>query len=162
MIGIVCALSIGLICPHRTTEPVPIDQIQHASLKAQPALAAVNAYRRKHGLKPLVYDERLSHAAAMQAGYVAAHGEVGHTGSGGSNPLTRVQQTGYGPRLAAENVAAGEDSFAEAMQDWEKSPRHKHVLLLPDAEAVGAAASYGRDGRIYWTLVLGAKLSSAN
>ncbi len=39
---------------------------------------------------------------------------------------------------------------------WEHSAEHKHNLLLPDAEAAGVAVSY-RNGRAYYTLVLGAE-----
>jgi hypothetical protein len=58
--------------------------------------------------------------------------------------------------LTAENVASGQKSFSEAMRGWERSPEHKRNLLLPDAESVGVAMSY-RNGRAYYTLVLGAE-----
>ena len=60
------------------------------------------------------------------------------------------------PVLTAENVASGQKSFSEAMRGWERSPEHKRNLLLPDAESVGVAMSY-RNGRAYYTLVLGAE-----
>jgi uncharacterized protein YkwD len=53
-------------------------------------------------------------------------------------------------------VASGQKSFSEAMCGWEHSAEHKRNLLLPDAEAAGVAVSY-RNGRAYYTLVLGAE-----
>ena len=53
-------------------------------------------------------------------------------------------------------MASGQKSFGEAMRGWEHSAEHKRNLLLPDAEAAGVAVSY-RNGRAYYTLVLGAE-----
>jgi uncharacterized protein YkwD len=56
----------------------------------------------------------------------------------------------------AEIVASGQKSFCQAMRGWEHSAEHKRNRLLPEAQAAGIAVSY-RNGRAYYTLVLGAE-----
>ena len=108
------------------------------------------------GLKPVVLDQRLVRAAGTSARYQASRGRIGHRGPGGSRAWDRARSAGYSPHLTAENVASGQKSFSEAMRGWERSASHKRNLLLPDAEAAGVAVSY-RNGRAYYTLVLGAE-----
>jgi uncharacterized protein YkwD len=127
-----------------------------ARFSVHAALAEVNAFRRSHGLKPLVLDQRLLRAAVMHANYQASRGAIGHRGAGGSKAEDRAERVGYRPILAAENVASGHKSFSEALRGWQGSAPHRRNLLLPDAEAAGIAVSY-RGGRAYYTLVLGAE-----
>jgi uncharacterized protein YkwD len=40
------------------------------------------------------------------------------------------------------------------MAIWERSPGHRANLLAADATEFGLAAAEGKDGRIYWALIL--------
>jgi uncharacterized protein YkwD len=155
MIAFACALLLAQGCGGSVHVSTPV-AYRVSAVNAQAALREVNAYRRAHGLKPLVLDQRLTLAASVSARYQASRGRIGHSGPGGSRPWDRARSAGYSPHLTAENVASGQKSFGEAMRGWERSPQHKRNLLLPDAEAVGVAVSY-RNGRAYYTLVLGAE-----
>ncbi len=158
MIAFACALLLGSACADaRVAAAPPIEYVGSAQgLNAQAALREVNAYRRAHGLKPVALDQRLIRAAGASARYQASRGRIGHLGPGGSRPWDRARSAGYSPHLTAENVASGQKSFSEAMRGWEHSAEHKRNLLLPDAQAAGIAVSY-RNGRAYYTLVLGAE-----
>jgi uncharacterized protein YkwD len=158
MIAFACALLLASGClDARVAAAPPIEYVGSGQgLSAQAALAEINAFRRKHGLKPVVLDQRLIRAAGTSARYQASRGRIGHRGPGGSRPWDRARSAGYSPHLTAENVASGQKSFSEAMRGWERSPDHKRNLLLPDAESAGVAVSY-RNGRAYYTLVLGAE-----
>jgi uncharacterized protein YkwD len=146
-------LAQGCAAPVVAVTPV---EYRGSGLNAQAALAEINAFRRKHGLKPLVLDQRLNKAAAVQSQAQARRGKIGHQGADGSKPRQRAERAGYKPNLTAENVASGQKSFSQAMRGWERSPDHKRNLLLPSAEAAGIAVSY-RNGRAYYTLVLGSE-----
>jgi uncharacterized protein YkwD len=158
MIAFACALLLSSGClDARAAASPPIELVGSAQgLNAQAALREVNAYRRAHGLKPVALDQRLIRAAGTSARYQASRGRIGHRGPGGSRPWDRARSAGYSPYLTAENVASGQKSFSQAMRGWERSAEHKRNLLLPDAEAAGIAVSY-RNGRAYYTLVLGAE-----
>ena len=157
MIAFACALLLASNC---RAAPTPVELVGYVAraqgLNAQAALAEINAFRRRHGLKPVVLDQRLIQAAGTSARYQASRGRIGHRGPGGSRPWDRARGAGYSPHLTAENVASGQKSFGEAMRGWERSSEHKRNLLLPDAQAAGIAVSY-RNGRAYYTLVLGAE-----
>src|SRR5512143_1866761 len=92
-----------------------------ATLDPEKALAAVNACRAENGLSSLVLDARLSRAAAMQSQTQAASGWMDHYGSDGSTAKDRAARAGYHAKIASENVASGQKSFADAMHFWQES-----------------------------------------
>jgi uncharacterized protein YkwD len=170
--------SVTLVFPEYAARPVQ-------PLNPQSALAEVNAFRAKHGLSPLVLDAGISRAAAMHSEHqakrswighfgsdgstpkvraAAMHSEnqakrswIGHFGSDGSTPKVRAARTGYHAKIAAENVAAGDKSFSDAMRGWEESSPHRRNLRLPNVRAAGGGMVQNGSGRPYWTLVLGAE-----
>jgi uncharacterized protein YkwD len=144
-----CAVpSVTLVSPEYAARPVQ-------PLNPQAALTEINAFRREHGLQPVVLDARLSRAAAMQSEDQARRARIGHYGSDGSKPMERATRVGYRPKLASENVASGQKSFSDVMQSWEGSSGHRENLLRPNVKAVGVAMAQSDSGRPYWTLVLG-------
>jgi uncharacterized protein YkwD len=155
MIVLACALMLAPACAPHTPMVTPVE-FRVSSFNAQAALAEINAFRRSHGLKPVVLDQRLIQAASVSARYQSSHGRIGHSGAGGSRPWDRARSAGFSPVLTAENVASGQKSFSQALRGWEGSAEHKRNLLLPAAQAAGVAVSY-RNGRAYYTLVLGAE-----
>ncbi len=129
------------------------------SLNVTKAQTLINAYRRKHGLKPLRVDALLTAAAKAHARDLAKWDRISHFGSDGSNPWDRVKRAGYTARLAAENVGTGQASLEEVLAGWKKSPGHNKNLLLRDARHMGIALVHARDSefKTFWTLVLGAR-----
>lgn len=142
--------SVTLVSPEYAAKPVqPLDP--------EAALTAINAYRAENGLGPLVLDARLSRAAAMQSEAQAGRSWIGHTGSDGSTPKERARRAGYPAKIASENVAAGHKSFGDALRFWKESSGHRTNLLRPNVTAAGVAMVKNKNGRAYWTLVLGAE-----
>lgn len=139
--------SFTFVSPEYAARPVqPLDP--------QKALEAVNTFRAENGLNPLVLDARLSRAAAMQSQAQAASGWMGHYGSDGSTAKDRAVRAGYHAKIASENVASGQKSFADAMHFWEESSGHRTNLLRPNVTAIGVAMAKTKSGHPYWTLVL--------
>jgi uncharacterized protein YkwD len=142
--------SVTLVSPEYAARPVqPLDP--------EAALAAVNAFRAENGLNALVLDARLSRAAAMQSKTQAGRSSIGHYGSDGSTPMVRAGRAGYPAKIASENVAAGQKSFADVLRFWQESSGHRTNLLRPNVTACGVAMAKNKNGRAYWTLVLGAE-----
>jgi uncharacterized protein YkwD len=100
----------------------------HRCLNPQAALAEINEFRAKNGLKPLVLDTRLSRAAAMQSEDQAGRRSIGHYGSDGSKPKDRAARAGYRAKIASENVASGQKSIRDAMSYWERSSGHRENM----------------------------------
>lgn len=128
-----------------------------AGLDAEQALAAINAYRREKGLKPLRLNVELTNAAKAHSRDLAKWDRISHFGSDGSNPGDRVKREGYNARLAAENVGTGQATFDEVMKGWKASPGHNKNLLLPDAQHIGVALVQDpkTEFKTFWTLVIG-------
>jgi uncharacterized protein YkwD len=128
-------------------------------LRPEAALKMINAYRASKGLAPLRLNPKLTEAAAMHARDLARHDRISHYGSDGSDPLLRVQRTGYPVYLAAENVGTGQISLAEVFRGWKQSPGHNENLLLKGAREMGMAlvVDPNTEYKTFWTLVLGSR-----
>ena len=132
-------------------------------------LAAVNRARaesRSCGGKgysathPLQYNCSLERAAQAHTEDMAAHGQPSHDGSDGSTLLDRVRRVDYVYRAIRENVAAGQRSVDEVVNDWLNSPSHCRNIMDGGNTEMGAGFVSAPNVRYqtYWTLVLGAPL----
>ncbi|MGE3627965.1 MAG: CAP domain-containing protein [Hyphomicrobiales bacterium] len=135
----------------------PVEQVR---LDPEQARRMINEYRAGKGLGPLMLDERLTVAAKRHAVDMASLDRLDHKGSDGSDPWQRAREAGFRPRVAAENVGAGQRSLAEVMDGWRKSPGHDRNLLLRDATHMGIALEVNPRTRFgtFWTLVLGSPI----
>jgi len=135
----------------------PRAALSQVTLKPETAQAMINGYRAKRGLAPLTLEKHLTRAALHHAKDLSNGDRISHTGSDGSDPWTRVRESGYRPQLAAENVGAGQRSFAEVLQGWKDSPGHNKNLLVADATQMGVAlvTKAGSRYQTFWVLVLG-------
>jgi len=109
---------------------------------------------------PLRWSEPLAQAAARHADAMARTAWFDHVGVDGSTVRERASQAGYAWRRIGENIAAGHDSLAQALQGWLGSPSHCEAMLDPRFSEFGLAQGFSDDPsapyRTYWTLVLGA------
>lgn len=128
------------------------------TFKPEQALALVNDYRESEGLPPLKLHPKLKEAAMAHAEDLAEHDRISHFGSDGSDAWERLRRTGFEPRVAAENVGAGQTTFGELLREWKRSPSHKRNLLLPDATHMGVAVVTKSETQFntFWSLVVGA------
>lgn len=142
--------------PAHLTGPSTSIQVSEVTLDPEAAREAINRYRAQKGRKPLTLNSKLSRAAESHSADLARIDRISHKGTDGSNPWNRVESAGYTPKLAAENVGAGQRSIEEVIRGWQESAGHDRNLLLPDATQMGIAlvknpaSSYGT----FWTLVL--------
>jgi uncharacterized protein YkwD len=104
-------------------------------------LCAVNAERRKAGLKALGLDPNLTKAAVSHSQYQARTRKMSHTGQGGSSPSTRIKQSGFKARSSGENVAYGYKGVKEVMKTWMNSPGHRANILGKDYTMFGSGVA---------------------
>jgi len=109
----------------------------------------LNTEREANGLGSVVPDTRLSRAAQAHARDMVANDYFSHVGANGSSFSDRARAAGYGC-AAAENIAFGQRSEGEVMDEWMASPGHRRNILLRDAVQFGL----GREGNM-WVLMLG-------
>lgn len=122
------------------------------------AAQATNAARKRRGLAPLRANDDLARAAARHACDMARRSVMSHRGSNMHGPMQRLKRTGYKPRLAAENIAAGPSWGQEqVLRAWERSSGHLANILIPQIRHYGIGKAIGADGRtVFWAAVYSA------
>jgi uncharacterized protein YkwD len=100
-------------------------------------LARVNAVRASVGVPALHPCGALRRSAQEYAMVMASTSTFGHVGQDGSEPWTRMTRQGYTWRVAAENIAAGQATIEQVVQDWVLSPEHYANLINPSLRHVG-------------------------
>jgi uncharacterized protein YkwD len=120
-------------------------------------LIAHNTERSKDHKQTLVLNVLLGVVAQKQADRMNAIKQTTHTGEGGSQPLQRMQDIGYYPLAAGENVAGGYKTVQQVMQGWMNSRQgHKENILSAAYKDVG----FGVSGD-YWCVVFGTRAVQA-
>lgn len=118
-------------------------------------LAMINKLRKDRGLEPLSRDPAAARAALDQANRMAAAGKMEHNIGIGANFAKRMKGMDV-PLPAAENIAVGQDTAAEAFQAWVDSPKHLVNMLGPGYRGLGVAQAKNpaSGNRLYWAMVL--------
>ncbi|MEV6683150.1 CAP domain-containing protein [Streptomyces erythrochromogenes] len=116
-------------------------------------LALVNAERARAGCSAVTLNAQLSSAAQNHSKDMAAHRNMSHTGSDGSNPGVRIRQAGYQGSGLGENVAMGYPTAEKVMEGWMNSPGHRQNILNCAFKEMGIGLS---QPDFYWTQTFGA------
>ncbi|MFD6876214.1 MULTISPECIES: CAP domain-containing protein [unclassified Streptomyces] len=120
---------------------------------AAEVLTLVNKERAAVGCPVLTVNEKLTKAAQDHSADMAAHSNMSHTGSDGSDPGQRITRAGYQWSTYGENVAYGYDTAAKVMEGWMNSPGHKRNILDCSFKEIGIGLA--QPGQ-YWTQSFGA------
>jgi uncharacterized protein YkwD len=101
---------------------------------------------------PLRMNEQLEQAAAAYAKDMAQHQYLEHTGRDGSTPAQRISRRGYNWRAVGENIADGQFSPEQVVEDWISSPGHCANLMDADYLDMGVAFAINMASRpvVYW------------
>jgi uncharacterized protein YkwD len=99
----------------------------------QRLIERTNAVRARYGLPQLVVDSGLVQAARRHAIW-----------------MVRIRRLQHTSALVAENIAMGQTSSAQVVQDWMNSPGHRANILNPSHRRIGVAAFRGPNGTIFW------------
>ncbi|MEM6725389.1 MAG: CAP domain-containing protein [Bacteroidota bacterium] len=104
-------------------------------------------------VKPLRWNHRLESAARKHTLFMVKTNKFSHTGFRGSSPGKRAKMEGYAYSYVGENIAKGQDSIAEVVQDWMDSPGHCKLIMDHEFLEMGAY----RSGK-FWTLDFGTRI----
>ncbi len=120
-------------------------------------LGLINDYRIGLGLEPLALNPELGAAAEFHSVDMATKDYFSHTLEDGTTWAENIINHGYEIYPLGENIAAGNDSAAEAFEQWRNSPEHDVNMRNPDYHAIGIGRAYGEDSRYgwYWTTTFG-------
>ncbi|MET3496551.1 CAP domain-containing protein [Variovorax boronicumulans] len=106
---------------------------------------------------PLAWNAQLDAAAARHSLDMVANNFFSHTGSDGSTVGSRATAAGYTWSGVGENIAAGQESVASAMNSWQNSEGHCRNLMGANYKNIALACVRGGTSNTYshyWTMVL--------
>lgn len=124
-------------------------------------LDAVNTLRGASGLTEVELDSTLTAAAATHSRDMQVQNRPWHFGSDGSSPLDRVQRVGYTGNLVGEVISETYETELETLGAWMSQPDTRRIILSPDARQMGFSWFQEPNGKIWWTLVMGAPRGGA-
>jgi uncharacterized protein YkwD len=146
----------------RKVDPTPVVMPPATDL-----IGVINEVRARHGVGPVIEDERLDQASKIQADHQAAVDQLTHDGPS-SLPwvMDRLKAAGVSTWLEGDEICAmgqrafwpdgslaiGYD-FRKTCQDWLSSPGHRAILLDIKFTHAGAYATTNKHGRTYSTAV---------
>lgn len=149
------ASSVAVLAAGCSTTGVLTPSAGTGSDQTPASLAFINKIRVERGLAPLSLDRATQRAAMDQASRMASAGKMEHNIGFGANFLKRMKGMEV-PLPAAENIAVGQDSAAEAFEAWYRSPKHLENMLGAGYRGLGVAvvSNPASGNRPYWAMVL--------
>jgi len=144
---------------------LPAVETQAQAGTASQMIAAINQLRANNGLAALEQHPILMSVTQAQSEYLAARGQGGHDGPGGSTPKDRAIAAGFGGGATiylSENWAAGNNlSIQRAIYDLWDDPAHMGTMLGTQYKYIGAGVAF--DGNyVYYTVNTGAWVGDPN
>lgn len=118
-------------------------------------VAATNAERVAHRLRPLTVDARLCTAAQAHTDDMIRRGFFAHENPDGKQVWDRAVAAGYLYRKVAENIAAGQRTADEVVRGWMNSPGHRVNILDGELTQIGVVQALGGEYGVSWTQVFG-------
>ncbi len=145
------------------TSPAPTatSRIAAQGGPADPALVElanlINQARIEAALAELIWSPQLAQAAGIHAKDMADHGFVSHTGSDGSDVVTRMERAGYEPTYRGEIIACVAGGAETAFGWWWDSGIHHRTMLgvAYSDFGMGRAPHPTHAGQAYFVVVFG-------
>ncbi|WP_381792217.1 CAP domain-containing protein [Streptomyces niveus] len=116
----------------------------------------VNSERSKAGCGPVSTSTQLDTAALRHSQDMAAKGYFDHNSPDGKDPGDRITAAGYQWTTYGENIARGQQTAAQVMEGWMKSPGHRANILNCAFKEIGVGVHDGTGGP-WWTQAFGAR-----
>ena len=115
-------------------------------------------WKRYDAAPALSLSETLNRAAAAHARDMADRSRLDHTGGDGSSSAERATRAGYTWRVVGENIASGQATPEQVVEEWIGSAHHCANLMSADFTEMGVAfaANSTSTGGIYWAQVFAA------
>ena len=114
----------------------------------QQVLTLVNQQRAYYGLSPLGMTKALTDVAMVRAAEISYRYDSGHIRPNGQ-PFFSIVPRYYN---ASENMAWGQTTPAQVMNDWMNSQLHREDILTTDCTYIGIGC-FVRNGTYYWIQV---------
>ena len=134
--------------PDNTPEQTPEEDNDSAQGDyASQVVALVNAERAKYGLSALKVDSRVQQAAQVRAKETVQ--SFSHTRPNGSSFSTALTEAGVSYIRSGENIAYGQSTPQQVVQEWMNSSGHRANILNESFTTIGVGYTVS-GGTAYW------------
>ncbi|TJY41591.1 hypothetical protein E5161_13140 [Cohnella pontilimi] len=106
---------------------------------ASEVVKLVNKERAKRGLKALKTNTKAASVAMVKAKDMSNRQYFSHTSPTYGSPFAMMKRFGITYHFAGENIAMGQRSPAQVMQDWMNSKGHRANILNKNYTSIGVA-----------------------
>lgn len=120
------------------------------SSEALEVLRLVNQERKKQGLNELVLNHTLNGVATKKAEDMRDNNYFSHQSARYGSPFEMLQSFGVHYSSAGENIAAGQKSAQQVMNDWMNSSGHRANILNKNYTELGVGYVEGGTYGTYW------------
>ena len=137
--------------PVQQPEPQPEQPVQENFMNTmqQQVVDLVNVERAKAGLKPLVAKQDLTSVAQLKAQDMYNSRYFSHQSPNYGSPFDMMRKYGISYRAAGENIAMGQRTAAQVVQDWMNSPGHRANILNANYNEIGVGVYQSYNGYGY-------------
>ena len=111
----------------------------------------VNVERAKAGRPALTENSELNRLARLKSKDFINNNYFSHTSPTYGTPFDMFKANGVKFTAAAENIANGQRTAAEAMNSWMNSSGHRSIILSPAYNQIGVGVAKDKNGNLYWT-----------
>ena len=120
------------------------------STEALEVLRLVNIERKKQGLNELVLNHTLNGIATKKAEDMRDKNYFSHQSATYGSPFEMLQRFGVKYQSAGENIAAGQKTAQQVMNDWMNSSGHRANILNKNYTELGVGYVEGGTYGTYW------------
>ena len=113
-------------------------------------LDLVNQERDKQGLNPVMLNSELNHVATLKAMDMRDNNYFDHNSRTYGTPFEMLQNFGIHYNYAGENIAAGQKTSEQVMNDWMNSSGHRANILNKNYTHLGVGYVEGGSYGTYW------------
>lgn len=124
--------------------------------RIQKAVALVNHVREKRNLPSVTCTSPMVKVARMHSSDMCRRDYFSHESPDGKRPVHRFRQLGIVANTAGENIALGQTSSKEVVNEWMASPPHRKSILNKRFRRMGIGYAHC-DGTPYWTQTFAGK-----
>lgn len=114
-------------------------------------LTLVNQQRAANDLRALSANAQLMKTATLKSEDMAKLNYFDHTSPTYGTPFEMMKQFGISYRTAGENIAMGQTSPEQVMNDWMNSEGHRKNILNAAFTQIGIGIAKNANGQYIWT-----------
>jgi len=132
-------------------QKITVPNIDDIKALENEVIRLTNEQRAKYGLPALKANWELSRVARYKSQDMVNKNYFSHNSPTYGSPFKMMENFGLRFTAAGENIAMGQQSAQQVVNDWMNSPGHRSNILSSAYNQIGVGLAKDKNGRFYWT-----------